>query len=380
MSKRVCYWPRAVLHLPLADLWVASVRQTSSDVADAALAIRRRRSDRTVAIACERAQACGVRPGMEVAEAERLCPGLKVVTLDSSAAARLLRTVKRLLSGLGRDRHTQAMDAVTIDITHQQTPYGMPEDIAQRLHDRLRRETCHPVRLGVAQDPFGARIASGLSSRSRDAVTVIPPWESRERLHDITLDKIDFLDPTIAAFLIRSGLTTCGEVAALPAGFLERRFGDSGRSLWLVCRGRDIAWAWDARAPWCHGGVLPPRTHRVRTVERYLRHSCRQLARGLRSLGREARAIRLTLRRLRDAQDGAASTIVERVDFAQGCADPIQMYEQLRQRLRPILDGTSITHAELRIEQVTADSGQMELFPVLPGPSIRSRSVLRHSQ
>ncbi|HEX9625908.1 MAG TPA: hypothetical protein VGA00_03100 [Acidiferrobacterales bacterium] len=288
-----------------------------------------------------------------------------LIHVDAAGRAGALDAVRAVVAPWPVDVRTLPGTALDIDVTHCQTRAGAPELIGRRLLDAVRRDDPGvSLALGIAHDPLVARLAAALSRGGRDAMTVIPPWEARERLGDLPLDLIDFVDPRLLTFLSLAGVRRCGEVAALPVALLERRFGVAGRRLWLLCRGRDSAGAVDepvAPRALVHAAVLPPRTDRPRTIEAYLRHGCRLLTRRLRRLGLEAGSLRATLRYVGD--DGAAeSALVRRVDLGPVPVDAVRYFEPLRAALHPELGWRAVSHAWLAAERLRGAGGQLDLF------------------
>src|SRR4030067_246711 len=92
-----------------------------------------------------------------------------------------------------------------------------------------------PCSIGGAGTKSPAKIASDL--QKPNGLTVIPPWEARARLDGIPMKKLCGIGPHIAEFLSLHGARTCGDVARLPMAVLARRYGVTGKHLWLAGQG-----------------------------------------------------------------------------------------------------------------------------------------------
>jgi DNA polymerase-4 len=179
-----CYWPRAILHLDLSP-WLAALN-----------------------------------PDDGTARATRVAP------------------VWQALSALSTDIEWTRGGEMFIDVTHVQRRHGTPEQLARDTQARIAATTGGwPRAIGVAATRLGARYASTIITAS--GINVIAPWEARERLRDVAVEKVFPAGPRMIAFLAGHGAATCGDVAALPSELLARRFGVVGRQLWLACQGRD---------------------------------------------------------------------------------------------------------------------------------------------
>ncbi|MDH4134864.1 MAG: DNA polymerase IV, partial [Gammaproteobacteria bacterium] len=193
-----------------------------------------------------------------------------------------------------------------------------------------------------------------------NGITVIPPWEARERLRDVPAGKICGIGPRIGAFLASHGAHTCGEVAALSMNVLVRRYGVVGKHLWLACQGRDTgAVIQDVAPPKSvgHGKVLPPRTTSMRTVETYLRHMCEKVAARLRRLDMQCGRLYVGLRYAAPA-DGIEGAFV----VAHGAPDGKRFFEVARAFLRNRWRGEAVTQVQVTATHLHNTSGQLELF------------------
>lgn len=287
------------------------------------------------------------------------------IHVETAGHAGVLAQVRAAMAACEADTRAVADNALDIDITHCQTRAGTPELIGRQLFEAVhRRHPDAPLILGIAHDPWVARLAARLSRDGRSAITVIPPWEARARVTELPLALIDFLNPRLMTFLAAAGLRSCGDVARLPAAMLERRFGIAGRRLWLLCRGQDGSSAVDeSMVPrrLVQTAVLPPRTDRPRTIEAYLRQGCRLLTRRLRRLGLEAACLSVTLRYSRDS-GSAARTVVRRIDVETAGVEVAAYFEPLRAVLHPELGWQAVSHASLAAERLRGRGGQLELF------------------
>ena len=252
-------------------------------------------------------------------------------------------------------------DEVFIDVTHCQGLHGSPEHIAdiikQRMHTMTRGLPCS---VGVAGDKSIAKIASDLCKPN--GLTVIPPWQARERLRPIPLENIRVIAPRISAFLRLYGAGTCGDVAAMPVDILIRRYGMLGKQVWLMCQGRDTLPLVQEMAPpkfVSQGKVLPPRTLSRRTLLTYVRHLCEKLAARLRRCDVEASNLCVELRY---AHGGAADGIVETLALPYAAPDGKGYFGRTQALLEQQWQGQAVTHMWITATHLRNASGQLELF------------------
>lgn len=194
------------------------------------------------------------------------------------------------------------------------------------------------------------------------------------------------LGPRIAAFLSRYGARTCGDVARLPLTVLERRFGVTGKYLWLACQGEDTEPVRrETAAPKSvgHGKVLPPRTTGRETVETYLRHMCEKVAARLRRYGLRAGRLYVGVRcdvqgRTSPLRGGEPRTVANagRAGATPELGDSLGATYALSRAMpdgryffmhaRRFLDGhwrgEAVTRVQVTATALESRDGQMELF------------------
>lgn len=321
----------------------------------------------TTLITCSyEARAHGVKTGMRIYDARKLCPDIVQRPARPKVYAEVSTRIMRALAQLSPDVEVFSVDEAFIDVTHCQRLHGSPEHMG-----RMARTWVHeasdglPCSIGVAGNKSTAKIASEL--RKPEGFTVVPPGEARAWLQGVPMQRLCGLGPATAEFLSRHGARTCGDVAALPLSVLERRFGVTGKYLWLACQGED----WepvrrDVAAPKSvgHGKVLPPRTTSRQTVEMYLRHMCEKVAARLRRYGLQAGRLYVGLR-----CPERGGSLGEAYALPVGTLDGQQFFGYARRFLEAHWRGDVVTHVQVTATELNDASIQLELF----APDTRDR-------
>lgn len=113
---------------------------------------------------------------------------------------------------------------------------GLPAPrMAHTLLTRLDPAGRGEVHAGVAGVPVAAELAARSGGGS---ITLVEPGAARAFLAPLPLSLLD-PDPRLSPLLDGVGLTTCGELAALPREAVEVRLGVEGVRLWRLARGDD---------------------------------------------------------------------------------------------------------------------------------------------
>jgi DNA polymerase-4 len=310
---------------------------------------------------------------MRVYEARRLCPGLIQRPARPKVYAGISTRIMHALQDISPDVEVFSVDEAFIDVTHCQRLHGSPEHIAHLTRQRIHEISGGlPCSIGVAGTKSTAKIASDM--KKPNGLTVIPPWEARERLADVPMKKVCGLGPNIAEFLSLYGARTCGDVARLPMTVLARRYGVTGKYLWLACQGKDTELvASDVAPPQSvgHGKVLPPRTATARVIEIYLRHMCEKVAARLRRYDMQAGRLYLGLRLetpCKSSPTRSARSSCDNENIGQlftlpyGPPDGRRLFELAQKFLRHRWHGAAVTHVQVTALHLRSTSGQLELF------------------
>jgi DNA polymerase-4 len=245
------------------------------------------------------AKAFGVTGGMPGRRARELCPGLIFVGGHFSDYQRLGDAAIAVLSDFTPLVERISIDEAFADVAGTERLFGPPAAVARAVRARVRAELGLAISVGVARTKHLAKIASQVAKP--DGLVVVEPDEERAFLTDLPVGLMWGVGPATGLRLARAGVTTIGQLAAMPGQSLERLIGRAaGEKL------RALAWNSDPRA------IVTGRRARSAGAQSALG---RQPA--------EDRVVRPALRHLADrigsrlrARDWSGRTVTVRVRFA----------------------------------------------------------------
>jgi DNA polymerase-4 len=148
----------------------------------------------------------------------------------------------------------------------------------------------------VAANKFVAKVASDL--RKPDGLVVVRAGGEADFLAPLPVSRLWGVGRVTAAGLEAMGVTTIGQLAAVPVAYLEARFGSSGRGLHDLSRGLDDRPVEPFAPPKSMGAEETfGRDHRdMERLASTLREQAERVARELREEGYAARCVTLKLR------------------------------------------------------------------------------------
>ncbi|WCL54418.1 Y-family DNA polymerase [Gimibacter soli] len=238
----------------------------------------------TMVIAANRkAKLKGVKTGVSVTDARRLCPDIALVPqspdLYERAHRRLLLSVERVIpidAVCSIDELTCRLDKGDI-----RDPHGL----GQRIKARIREDvgdylTCS---IGMAPNRQLAKIAADMDKP--DGLTILRPEELPGRLLTLPLEDIPGIGGRIKTRLIDAGIWTMEALWKTQPKQLRAIWGNvTGERLWYALHGYEVQALPTSRAMFGHGRVLPPEwrdfTHAFEAARLLTIKAARRLRRG----------------------------------------------------------------------------------------------------
>lgn len=224
---------RFILHLD-ADAFFASVEQRD----DPKLRGKPVAVGTGVVASCSyESRRWGVRTGMRLAEARRLCRSLIVIPGDYRRYEQTARHVYAICHDQTPLVEVAALDDLYLDLTGK----GEAERVADELYLQVREEVGLNISIGIAANKLVAKIATKDAKQRKQwawrgaeyhtPLVHVPVGAERGYLAPWPVGMLTGAGGKIAARLKRLNVRSIGEVAAMPVGVLCGLFGDRGRVL-----------------------------------------------------------------------------------------------------------------------------------------------------
>ena len=178
----------------------------------------------------------GVRRGQRRRDAQAHCPTLQIVPNDPGREHRAFLPVLDRLEKLAPGVQVIRPGLAALRARGPSRYYGGEAEAARILLDDLLCTGIPDARAGIADGPFTAEHAAR-NTRERSAVQVIPSGQAAAFLAPLPITTLH--DADLVALLIRLGVRTLGEFAALDEGTVRDRFSERGTRLHALAGGRD---------------------------------------------------------------------------------------------------------------------------------------------
>ena len=233
--------PRAIL---LADMnaFFASVHQTLNP------ALRGRpvivggdpaKRHGIVLTASYEAKAKGVKTGMTVYEAEKICPQAIFLKPQHHLYIHFFARILRIMRDFTPLVEPFSIDEAFLDVTGCKKLFGSPVEIAQKLKERIRKEIGVTCSIGIGPNKLLAKMAAGL--QKPDGLTVLNSADVPVRLWPLPVRELFGVGPRYEHHLKLFNIHTIGDLAKFPIKILKQRFGTNGEILWQRSNGIDYS-------------------------------------------------------------------------------------------------------------------------------------------
>jgi len=326
------------------------------------------------------ARAFGVRSGMPMAEALRLCPQALAVPVSRRACKARSEAIRVTLEQLAPLVQAASIDEFYLDMsgTERLLAGASLEETARRIRSDIYQATRIHVSIGGGTNPLIAKLAAGRAKpRPGDVdargVWIVPPGEEAAFMAQLEVRQIPGVGPALNGTLAEHGIHTIPELLQVEEAWLARWIGaDRAHRLRQRALGQDETRvnpstpAKSISSEQTFDEDVPPGTGGDQALEAELLRLVASVGRSLRGAGKRARTIHLKLR------DGDWTTHVR----SQTLSDPVEsdaallrvgqtLLSHLRSRGRPTrLLGIGVSGlVSAGAARTTAD--QMELL--LPG-------------
>lgn len=178
------------------------------------------------------ARAFGIRSGMPVSRAYRLCPDAVFVSGEfsnySQASDEFMDVLTRYADG-GRVRHA-SIDEAYIEVTEGVLRYPSPIHMAEEIQSAIKYDTLLPCSIGIAPNISVAKVATG--TRKPQGITMVGPSQEdiKSFLAPMKVQALNGVGAKTAEHLRRHGIETLGQIQMM-----------SVAELWPVM-GRGSSW------------------------------------------------------------------------------------------------------------------------------------------
>ena len=185
------------------------------------------------------ARAKGVKNGMFMGAALKLCPELQTIPYDFESYQKVAKILYDTVAQYTLDIQAVSCDEMLVDLSDVlQSCCIRPEDFAQVLRDEIRNKTDCNASVGIGSNILLARSAT--RKAKPDGIYHLKDDQASQFLKDVNVADLPGVGRTNNHKFKAMGIANCGQLQEKSLAFLQREFGPKlGQSLYNYCRGID---------------------------------------------------------------------------------------------------------------------------------------------
>ncbi len=257
-------FPRAILHFD-GDAFFAAVEQ-AADPALRGRPVVTGKERGIIACASYEAKARGVRRGIALGEARRLCPDLVVLPSDYETYSLFSQRMFDIARRFTPDVEAYSIDEGFAELTGLRRLYRASyAEIARRFQAAAEAELGLTVSIGLSLSKGLAKLASDF--RKPRGFTAVAGRHLHRFLARCALSDVWGFGPNTVALLQRHGLRTALDFVRRPEAWAGRLLGKPGREIWRELRG-DAVHAVQSGAPPLQASLSKGKTFAAPSADR----------------------------------------------------------------------------------------------------------------
>lgn len=183
------------------------------------------------------AKKCGVKTGMPLWEAKRVCPEITFIPLHMDLYLRFSRMAHEIYAEYTDLQEPYGIDESWLDVTASATLKGDGEQIAKEISNRMKSELGITVSIGVSFNKIFAKLGSDY--KKPDAITTMYRHEYREKAWVLPASDLLFVGRSTEKRLAKIGIYMIGDIARADEKTLHYALGKHGDMLWAYANGLD---------------------------------------------------------------------------------------------------------------------------------------------
>lgn len=186
-----------------------------------------------VASASYEARSFGIRAGMSLTQAFKLCPDAIFIEGDFEKYRRASRAFMEIINEFSPKVEPVSLDEAYLELA----PDESPATISLRIKEQIRSKLCLPSSIGIGSSKLIAKIACELSKP--DGLLEVEAGSEREFLRPLAVDRLPGVGSKRKALLKRLGADSIDDLSKISPHALRTHFGSYGATLYNFSLGID---------------------------------------------------------------------------------------------------------------------------------------------
>ena len=230
-------WPRAIAHIDGDAFFTSCEEAIHPELKGKALITGGERG--IVACASYPAKKLGIKRGVPLHEARKICPSLIILPSDYETYSLFSRRMFDIMRRFTPDVEEYSIDEAFADITGmRRVLHSSYEEIALKMKKEIERDLGITVSVGLSITKVLAKVAS--KHLKPAGMTVIKGRDIAQYLCDLPVEKVWGIGPATTNYLAKMGIHYALEFAQLPEKTVLKKFTKPTVEIWQELRGASV--------------------------------------------------------------------------------------------------------------------------------------------
>lgn len=230
-------WPRAIAHIDGDAFFTSCEEAIHPELKGKALITGGERG--IVACASYPAKKMGIKRGIPLHEARKICPSLIILPSDYETYSLFSRRMFAIMRRFTPDVEEYSIDEAFADITGmRRVLHSSYEEIALKMKKEIERDLGITVSVGLSITKVLAKVAS--KHLKPAGMTVIKGRDIAQYLCDLPVEKVWGIGPATTNYLAKMGIHYALEFAQLPEKTVLKKFTKPTVEIWQELRGASV--------------------------------------------------------------------------------------------------------------------------------------------
>jgi DNA polymerase IV (archaeal DinB-like DNA polymerase) len=179
----------------------------------------------------------GVKSGIPIARAWRLCPNAVYLPVNYHLYKKVSARIMGILRGYADKFERWGLDEAFLDVTSRVKNFEDAEKLAQKIKKDVYEKEMLICSIGVGPNKLVAKIGSEF--KKPDGLTVVRAQDAKAFLSPLPVRRLLWVGRKTENRLNMMGIHTIGDLANYDATVLAEKFGVAGTQLYLMAQGID---------------------------------------------------------------------------------------------------------------------------------------------
>ncbi len=179
----------------------------------------------------------GIQTGEPLFQALEKCPHLQVVSPDYELYVQASRNFVEMLRRFSPKVEQYSIDEAWVDMTGTQRLWGPPRLAAEQMRRQIYEVLGFTVNIGISSNKLLAKMAGDFEKPNK--IHTLFPEEIAQKMWPLKVRELFLVGSKTEKKLNRLGIYTIGELAEADGGFIRRKLGKHGETVWHFANGRN---------------------------------------------------------------------------------------------------------------------------------------------